>query len=481
MPLLEVVRAEATGDDAYDLGFELGEKLGKTTVAAGDNRGFIVNRLLVPYMLDAIRAHEQGVGSIEDIDTGMMAGASHPMGPLTLADFVGLDTLASIADVMVDAYGEERFAPAGDPAQAGRGGRLRPQVGPRLLRLLGREAGPGRSGALATRPSARAKEEQQWTRTASSGSAAPPSTSRGAATTRARWTTFLRAARRLARDGRRRARLDSDAVRRELERVGERTAKVLARGRARRAERARRRTPQRGGARDASSDARVAGRTPTRVEADALRRAARGRRRTTTPQADASGKADAYAEQAPRAEAEDDARRCVARAEDGGRADRRRGDAAATQIVDEARSSARSSTVIDGPRGRAATTLLDELEDELAELAGRHGEPRERRPPAGGEADGEPAAEDDARDAGRGSMSDRADRGRGATSGRRSRRRSPAARERHHEKTAEQGKLPVRERVERLVDPESFAEEAPARELGARRASAPTASSPGWR
>jgi 3-hydroxybutyryl-CoA dehydrogenase len=110
MPLLEVVRAEQTGDDAYDLGFQVGEKLRKTTVAANDNRGFIVNRLLVPYMLDAIRAHEQGVGSVEDIDRGMIAGASHPMGPLTLADFVGLDTLASIADVMVDAYGEERFA-----------------------------------------------------------------------------------------------------------------------------------------------------------------------------------------------------------------------------------------------------------------------------------------------------------------------------------------------------------------------------------
>jgi 3-hydroxybutyryl-CoA dehydrogenase len=110
MPLLAVVRAEKSSDDAVALGFEIGEKLGKTTVAAGDNRGFIVNRLLVPYMLDAIRAHEQGVGSIEDIDTGMMAGASHPMGPLTLADFVGLDTLAAIAGVMVDAYGEERFA-----------------------------------------------------------------------------------------------------------------------------------------------------------------------------------------------------------------------------------------------------------------------------------------------------------------------------------------------------------------------------------
>jgi 3-hydroxybutyryl-CoA dehydrogenase len=110
MPLLEVVRAESSGDEAVALGFDVGETLGKTTVAANDNRGFIVNRLLVPYMLDAIRAHEQGVGSIQDIDTGMMAGASHPMGPLTLADFVGLDTLAAIADVMVDAYGEDRFA-----------------------------------------------------------------------------------------------------------------------------------------------------------------------------------------------------------------------------------------------------------------------------------------------------------------------------------------------------------------------------------
>lgn len=110
MPLLEVVRAEGTGEEAARLGFEVGEKLGKTTVAARDNRGFIVNRLLVPYMLDAIRAHEQGVGSIEDIDTGMRAGASHPMGPLTLADFVGLDTLASIAAVMHEAYGEDRFA-----------------------------------------------------------------------------------------------------------------------------------------------------------------------------------------------------------------------------------------------------------------------------------------------------------------------------------------------------------------------------------
>ena len=110
MPLLEIVRASESGDEAIDLGFALGQKLGKTNVAARDNRGFIVNRLLVPYMLDAIRAYEQGVGSIEDIDAGMMAGASHPMGPLTLSDFVGLDTLASIAAVMYEAYGEERFS-----------------------------------------------------------------------------------------------------------------------------------------------------------------------------------------------------------------------------------------------------------------------------------------------------------------------------------------------------------------------------------
>ena len=110
MPLLEVVRADGSADEAVDAGFAFGDALGKTTVAAGDNRGFIVNRLLVPYMLDAINAYEAGVGSIADIDAGMIAGASHPMGPITLADFVGLDTLASIAKVMHADYGEERFA-----------------------------------------------------------------------------------------------------------------------------------------------------------------------------------------------------------------------------------------------------------------------------------------------------------------------------------------------------------------------------------
>jgi len=110
MPLLEVVRGEGTDEGTADAGFAFGATLGKTTVAAGDNRGFIVNRLLVPFMLDAINAYEAGVGSIEDVDQAMIGGASHPMGPITLADFVGLDTLASIAKVMRDYYDEERFA-----------------------------------------------------------------------------------------------------------------------------------------------------------------------------------------------------------------------------------------------------------------------------------------------------------------------------------------------------------------------------------
>jgi len=110
MKLLEVVRAEPTGDEAVELGFEVGERLRKISVAAGDNRGFIVNRLLVPYMLDGIRAYEEGVGSIEDIDKAVVAGSGNPMGPLTLSDFVGLDTLASIAEIMVAAYGDQRFS-----------------------------------------------------------------------------------------------------------------------------------------------------------------------------------------------------------------------------------------------------------------------------------------------------------------------------------------------------------------------------------
>jgi 3-hydroxybutyryl-CoA dehydrogenase len=110
MPLLEVVQTVTTDDESLQTGFDFGEKLGKLTVHAKDKTGFIVNRLLVPYLLDAIRAYEEGVGSIEQIDAAMKAGANHPMGPFTLLDFVGLDTTKSIADIMFDEYRERRFA-----------------------------------------------------------------------------------------------------------------------------------------------------------------------------------------------------------------------------------------------------------------------------------------------------------------------------------------------------------------------------------
>jgi 3-hydroxybutyryl-CoA dehydrogenase len=110
MPLLEVVQTVTTDDESLQTGFEFGEKLGKLTVHAKDKTGFVVNRLLVPYLLDAIRAFEEGVGSIEQIDAAMKAGANHPMGPFTLLDFVGLDTTKSIADIMFDEYRERRFA-----------------------------------------------------------------------------------------------------------------------------------------------------------------------------------------------------------------------------------------------------------------------------------------------------------------------------------------------------------------------------------
>lgn len=110
MKLLEVVRCVTTSEEAMGVGVEFGRRLGKLTVLTKDKAGFIVNRLLVPYMLDAMRAFEEGVGSITEIDTAMKAGAAHPMGPLTLSDFVGLDTLGSICDVMFDEFRERRFA-----------------------------------------------------------------------------------------------------------------------------------------------------------------------------------------------------------------------------------------------------------------------------------------------------------------------------------------------------------------------------------
>ena len=110
MKLVEVVRTLLTSDEAFDAAFEFARGVGKEPIACRDNSGFVVNRLLVPYLLDAVRAYEEGVGSIEDIDKGMQLGCGYPMGPFTLLDFVGLDTTASIAEIMFDEYRERRFA-----------------------------------------------------------------------------------------------------------------------------------------------------------------------------------------------------------------------------------------------------------------------------------------------------------------------------------------------------------------------------------
>jgi 3-hydroxybutyryl-CoA dehydrogenase len=110
MKLVEVVRTILTDAAVYDEAVEFGKKLGKVPVRAEDKSGFIVNRLLVPYLLDAIRALEEGVGSIVDIDNGMKLGCGHPMGPLTLLDFVGLDTTYYISEIMFNEFREKRFA-----------------------------------------------------------------------------------------------------------------------------------------------------------------------------------------------------------------------------------------------------------------------------------------------------------------------------------------------------------------------------------
>jgi len=111
MKLVEVIRSLTTSDDAYHRAFSFARSLGKEAIAAPDRPGFIVNRLLVPYMLDAIRAYEHGLGTVEDIDTGMKLGCGHPMGPFTLLDFVGLDTTYYIANIMFEEFREPAYAP----------------------------------------------------------------------------------------------------------------------------------------------------------------------------------------------------------------------------------------------------------------------------------------------------------------------------------------------------------------------------------
>ncbi len=111
MKLVEVVRSPMTSAASFESAYEFARTLGKSPIRANDKTGFIVNRLLVPYLLDAIRALEEGVGSIEDIDRGMQLGCGYPMGPLTLLDFVGNDTTYYIANIMFDEFREKRFAP----------------------------------------------------------------------------------------------------------------------------------------------------------------------------------------------------------------------------------------------------------------------------------------------------------------------------------------------------------------------------------
>ena len=131
MKLVEVVRSPLTDPAVFEEALDLTRRLGKSPVRASDRTGFIVNRLLVPYLLDAVRALEQGVGSVSDVDEAMKLGCGYPMGPFTLLDFIGLDTTLLIADIMFDEFRETRFAP------------------PPLLRrmvqagLLGRKSGRG--------------------------------------------------------------------------------------------------------------------------------------------------------------------------------------------------------------------------------------------------------------------------------------------------------------------------------------------------
>jgi 3-hydroxybutyryl-CoA dehydrogenase len=111
MPLVEVVRAVTTSRDTFETAMAFARRLGKEPIVARDRAGFIVNLLLVPYLLDAIRALERGVGSIADIDRGMQLGCGHPMGPFALLDFVGLDTASRIAEILFEEYREPRYAP----------------------------------------------------------------------------------------------------------------------------------------------------------------------------------------------------------------------------------------------------------------------------------------------------------------------------------------------------------------------------------
>ena len=139
MKLVEVIRALTTSDHTYQALVDFGRSLGKEPITAPDRPGFIVNRLLVPYLLDAIRAYEGGLGTLEDIDNGMKLGCGHPMGPFTLLDFVGLDTTYYIANIMFDEFRDSgvRAAAAAEADGAGRASRAQERA--RVLCLPGED------------------------------------------------------------------------------------------------------------------------------------------------------------------------------------------------------------------------------------------------------------------------------------------------------------------------------------------------------
>jgi 3-hydroxybutyryl-CoA dehydrogenase len=131
LPLVEIVRGEVTGDVAFDTAYAFAERIGKQPIACGDTPGFVVNRILVPVLADAVRVLEEGTASVEDIDKGMKLGTNWPIGPLALIDLIGVDVMVHVCEALWDAYREPRFAPP-----------------PRLVRmakagLLGRKSGQG--------------------------------------------------------------------------------------------------------------------------------------------------------------------------------------------------------------------------------------------------------------------------------------------------------------------------------------------------
>lgn len=144
MKLIELVRTLTTSEEVVTRAMAFGESLGKRLIVSKDRGGFIVNYLLVPYLLEAIRLVENGFASREDVDLGMMLGTSHPMGPFTLADFIGLDTILYIAEVLFDEFKEPRFAPPTLLRQMVAAGRLGKKTGRGFYHYAAGEQPPAR-------------------------------------------------------------------------------------------------------------------------------------------------------------------------------------------------------------------------------------------------------------------------------------------------------------------------------------------------